>query len=47
MVESFESFMDTSEKSFLGHKGCPGPIELRNSMFGTCVENHPDMWAPR
>ena len=46
MIESFESMSDTLEKTYIGTKDCPGAIDLRNSMFGSCVENHPSMWTP-
>ena len=47
MIESFESMAESSEETYIGTRDCPGSKELRNSMFGSCVENHPSMWAPQ
>lgn len=45
MIESYDYLANSGEKTYIGNRDCPGPIELRNSMFGTCVEHHPSMWG--
>ena len=36
-----------SEEMIIGTADCPGSDELRTSVFGTCVENHPNMWLSK
>ena len=41
------NLMTLPYKMIIGTVDCPGLDELRTSVFGTCVENHPCMWMSK